>query len=252
MKLSTSHEEELVDMAIKLSSPMKGIKWYYETYRPEDFKRHNKKRDWKKNCRLCWMTVKKWMTNFNKVGYHRPNKIRKIGQLTRPKEGINRIQPISLTENQKNILVQSAIENKKITKTIKAFVQVHFPKEYTNHENYNDWERCSINKNKVAYWVRNVKNLGCTTRPTPKYSSKKREKKLEEELLRAKGVIEEFKKQCKNKLDMGLSGYEVMLTGPKLAAKMGVSRSTGRRYLNILEKRSNTLPSLRLSVSSTL
>ena len=111
LKLSTSHEEELVVMAIKLNSAVKGIKWYYQTYRPDDFKRHNDKRDWTKNCRLHRSVVHLLMKKFNKTGYHRLRNIKVIGQLARPKEGINSLQTITLTEYQKNILVHTAFTN---------------------------------------------------------------------------------------------------------------------------------------------
>ena len=70
LKLSIDHEEELVVKAIKLGSAANAIKWYYQTYRPENFKSHNEKKDWKKNCRIKYQTVQKWMIKYNKVGCH--------------------------------------------------------------------------------------------------------------------------------------------------------------------------------------
>ena len=126
LKLSITHEEELVVKAIKYGSAMKGIKWYYETYRPEDFKRHNDKRDWSKNCRVGRARVNLWMKKFEKTGYHRLDKIKVIGQLARPKEGINSLQTITLTEYQKNILVHTAFTNEwTAQKTIKARLKIN-------------------------------------------------------------------------------------------------------------------------------
>ena len=104
---------------------MKGIKWYYETYRPEEYKCHNEKRDWSKNCRISRRRVLEWMIKFKRTGYHRPNKIKQIGQVARPEDGINRLQPITLTECQKNMLVQTCIENTgtlSVPNTVKARV----------------------------------------------------------------------------------------------------------------------------------
>ena len=94
----------------------------------------------------------------------------------------------------------------------------------------------------MNYWIRNVKNFGCISRPTPKYNSKKRKKKYEEELLRAKGEIEEIKKQCKDKSDMAFK-----LTGPKLATKLGVCQSTANKYLRILEGRWSKVENTRIN-----
>ena len=41
LELSIEHEEELVGKALYFNSAMKGIKWYYETYRPEDYELNN-------------------------------------------------------------------------------------------------------------------------------------------------------------------------------------------------------------------
>ena len=111
LKLSISHEEELVAMAIKMNSPMKAIKWYYQKYRPDDHKRHCQNHDWSKNCRIRKSTVAKFMINFKKSGYHRLNHIKKMAQKLRPETGVNSIQNISLTEYQQHILVSKIIEN---------------------------------------------------------------------------------------------------------------------------------------------
>ena len=231
VKLSIGHEEELVAMALKLNSASMAIKWYYKTYRPDDYILHNQKRDWTKTCRLRTKTVDKWMAKFKKSGYHRLRSIKKLVE-ARPKTGLNSIPTIKLTECQKNILVSQNIESGQSARdSIKSFVKEHFPKEFINHEIYDDWDRCSITVNKVNNWVRNVNTAGCIT-PTWKYpSSNKHSRKLAEDLLRAECEIEEMKRSCKNKLEMASN-----LTGTRLAVKMGISRKTANRYLNILER----------------
>lgn len=111
LKLSIAHEEELVAMALKLDSGMKGIKWYYKKYRPDDHKRHNQKRDWAKNCQIRRQTVTKFMTNFKKSGYHRLHSIKKMAKSLRPDTGVNSIQTISLTEQQQQMLMSKIIEH---------------------------------------------------------------------------------------------------------------------------------------------
>ena len=118
LKLSVAHEEKLVVRAVKLGSAAKGIKWYYQTYRPDDYNSHNQKRDWNKNCRLKYSTIQRWMDNFNKTGYHRKCKVQ---MMERP-ESVT-ISTITLTEYQKYALVNTVIDGGMILKTIKARVQ---------------------------------------------------------------------------------------------------------------------------------
>lgn len=229
LKLSISHEEELVAMALKLNSPAKAIKWYYKTYRPDDYACHNQQKNWSKNCKLKHQTVEKWVNKFKEFGYHRQKNIKKIISGTRPETGENSIPNITLTEYQKNIICSKRAEQSSID-CIKAFVQENYPKEYINHELYDDWDQCSITVNKINNWMKNLSNHGCVT-VTRKYpSSTKNTRKSEEGLLRAESEIEEIKKSCKNKLELASN-----LTGRNLAIKMGVSRTTANRYLNILE-----------------
>lgn len=80
-------------MAIKLKSVTRGIKWYYQKYRQDDYKRHNQNHDWTKNGLLDPGKVRRWIINFKKFGYHRQNK--------RSKRGVN----CSSMGNQKNIVI---------------------------------------------------------------------------------------------------------------------------------------------------
>ena len=117
---------------------------------------------------------------------------------------------------------------------VKKFVQHNYPNEYTNHELYNDWNRCSITVGKVSNWLQNVKATGRVNLPIANSKSNSiryQTKKLAENLLIAKIEIDKIKKDCKNKLEMASK-----LTSRKLAAKMGIHFTTANKYLNILEK----------------
>ena len=111
--------------AVKLGSAAKAIKWYYQTYRPEDFKSHNEKKDWKKNCRIGYTKIQKWMAKYNKTGYHR-----RIIRMERPESGLNCISPITLTPFQQNMMVNTALEGGGTRKAIKDRVKIGQLKDY--------------------------------------------------------------------------------------------------------------------------
>ena len=163
------------------------------------------------------------MIKLKKTGYHRPRMIKKMAE-ERPKTGLNSVIPtITLTEEQKLTLASQSI-GQSTRESIRTYVQEHFPQEFTNHEMYDDWEKCSITVNKVYRWIKNVKTAGTATVPWKFPSSSHSKRKHEEGLVRAKSEIEEIKKSACN------------LTGGKLAEKMGICRSTANKYLNILER----------------
>ena len=233
LRLSIEHEEELVAKALELNSACKGIKWYYQKYRPEDFKYHNTKRDWTKNCQITGSVVFNWMQTFKETGYHKRTR-RKKGQKQgpeRPKTGPGSIQVITLSEYQKYLLVTEALKSKvSKRKTIKAFVKVHFPNEFINFEIYKDWDQCSITTSKLKGWVNNVNDLGCLNRPRrPVFLGRAR--KLAEKLHLAKSIIEDIKNSSEGTLDLSNS-----VSRRQLVAKMGISKKTAIRYLNILER----------------
>ena len=176
-----------------------------------------------------------WMQTFKETGYHKRIR-RKYGarikiRPQRPKTGLGSIPIITLTDAQKHLLVNEALApGISKNKAIKAFVRVHFPNEYINHDIYNDWDRCSITRNKLSGWMKNVNSFGCLARPRKPLFAFKRVQQLAEKLLMAKSIIADIKKKAKRKLDLAFT-----LTSSKLAARMGISRRTSNRYLNILE-----------------
>ena len=236
LKLSIQHEEQLVAKAIETNSCMNGIKWYYKTYRPDDYKRHKEKRDWTKNCKIRRNVVFRWMQKFKETGYHRPGLQPRPQRPKRPKTGVDS-ETITLSEYQKNLLVSEAMESGVSRgKTIKAFVKVHFPNEYINFEIYNDWDQCSITRSKLSNWINNVQTIGCLKRPVVPYPKNcKQRQKLSENLRLAKSMIEEIKNAAKGTLDLANG-----LSASMLAGKMGISRTTANKYLNILERHTET------------
>lgn len=233
LKLSLVHEKELVAKAIELNSARAGIKWHYETYRPEDYKCHNEKRDWNKNCRIKRQTVLTWMKKFKKSGNHRQRPMKnQMDGPTRPESGPNSMPVIKLTDDQKDLLIKTCTEQgQSARKAIKEFFRVHFPKEHENHDLYNDWDKCSIKKSTVMHWVKNVSDLGCIKKSWT-YPSEdcKQSRQLGENLLVAEKMIDEIKNSSEGNKDLAVN-----LTASKLAGKMGISRSSANKYLNILE-----------------
>ena len=102
---------------------MKAIKWYYQTYRPEDFKSHNERRDWT-HCRLQRATVHRWMNKFKRTGYHRTVDYHgRFGpDIARPES--DNISPIKLTPCEQNELVSIAEEGGGNREAIKDRVKI--------------------------------------------------------------------------------------------------------------------------------
>ena len=169
--------------------------------------------------------------NLKKTKYHnivrRKKSDKNAIRSQRPKTGLGSIPIITLTDHQKHLLVHEALApGISKLKAIKAFFQVHFPNEYINHDIYKDWDRCSITRSKLTGWMNNVNTLGCLNKPRkPFFLGKVQD--LAERLLTAKSIIADIKNSSKRKLDLTFT-----LTASKLAAKMGISRSTANKYLN--------------------
>ena len=164
-KFTESQIREIVQCALRLKEiyPRKYIllviKDYYKTNFPEEFKQHEKFKDWTTRCALNRHKIHYWMKKAEKdtecLNYKKELEIRKKTP----------VKCIKLTKNEpylRHFLMFRTIFLEKQTRTpisdaIKEFVKDRHPEEYEKYQKFNDWHRCPIIRNTVKYWVKKLR-----------------------------------------------------------------------------------------------